>query len=215
MATKLQQGNEDITAADDGAVFYIGATYSTACYRPADPISEVFPLPPGCPSEKWPPVSFVVYKPCICTDGSCCFGQTYMDEDMEIPDSVLAASRLTREELRSLISDVAGELNKRKKCCWKFGWLGPLFIVAFLIDIFFRFAFSKTMCFKPTTKAINGILNHHNEKFTSRGVKVELVTIQTQVYKTLPWEASLVPPPDLNCWALAVYIKKRADEYTA
>ena len=162
-------------------------------------------------STNTPPPPPLIRKPCICSNGSCCFGQTFIDTNMEIPDATAAAAGLSQDELRAVIVDVGNELDRRKACCWKGCLCGPLLPVFWWIDAIARFNLSKCLCFNPASAAIQGHLNRHNELLKDRGVRITMVSEDINATSdfgeglgALTGTGRIGGRPKLQAWVLAV-----------
>ena len=122
--------------------------------------------------EEWPPVDMVNMKPWVC----CGFNN--IQSDCDIPNETLAAIMLTEAELRSVMVEVSEALARRTRCCWKLGYLGPIMLVIWWLDMILQqlgFGITQCFCQEPALCEVRTILERHNEKVRSKGCSFGLV----------------------------------------
>ncbi len=107
------------TGKPENCVFHIGSNHVT------NPIYPGYPM-----STEDSGFSYVTLKPCVCC------GMNEFRSDSVIPAQTVAASGLTEEDIRSVMREVSAALARRTSCCWKWGWLGPIMLIIWWLDIF-------------------------------------------------------------------------------
>ena len=102
-----------------------------------------------------------------------------VDPEVSIPTASLEAVGITEEECRAMLRDVAETLNSRSRCCWNLGWLGPIMLIFWWLDLIFQTITcgccggpTHWLCLWPAMGAVGEVLAVHNAKLKARGVGV-------------------------------------------
>ena len=125
-------------------------------YVGMDDVSKPFLEPP----DEFPPVDMVVMKPCVC------LGFNNLDDEAEIPMETITMSGLTEEEIRTVMRDVSEVLERKSSCCWKWGWLGPIMLVIWWLDMILQqwhMGITLFLCQRPAMEEVKKILRKHNK----------------------------------------------------
>mmetsp|Transcript_31784 Transcript_31784/g.46740 ORF Transcript_31784/g.46740 Transcript_31784/m.46740 type:complete len:207 (-) Transcript_31784:128-748(-) len=141
---------------------------------------------------------YIVASTCSCrthlflNDGSC-----------EIPP-VLTSSGVTDKEIRALLVEVSDIWAERSSCCWRWGYLGPIFLVVWWLDQILlqcRLGLTKFICIFPFYRKVDAILEKHNKTWKSRGCIVSLVRDEHVV--DIPyWNSSVFKHQYFEAWCL-------------
>lgn len=139
------------------SIFYIG------CNAVSKPHSE---------RDPWPPVDMVTMKPCVCN------GFNNLKADSKIPYESLAATGLSEAEVRSVMREVSDELASRSRCCWKWGFLGPIMLIIWWLDVILQqcgCGITMCLCQWPAMNAVTRILASLSDTLRKKGCELSLV----------------------------------------
>jgi len=151
--------NASVATVTKSWCFYIGMDKVSSPFVKGVPPNELVP-----PTITIPPVQMVVMKPCVC------LGFNNLDVEANIPKETITKSGLSEEEIRAVMRDVS-ELLKRKSCCWKWGWLGPIMLVIWWLDMFLQqchCGITLFLCQRPAMEEVKNILRDHNERLKGK-----------------------------------------------
>ena len=116
-------------------------------------------------------VAPVVLKTCVCC------GNSSMDENLVLNPAALSQARVKDDELRPMICEVSTCLKRRSYCSWGWGWLGPLMLIIWWLDMLFgQCCCGLTQCIKhrAAVRECRSIVDRYAMALEPTGVHLKL-----------------------------------------
>ena len=154
----VNNANASVVTVTKSWSFYIGMDKVSRPFVKDVPPNEL--VPPTIP-----PVQMVVMKPCVC------LGFNNLDVDANIPKETITKSGLSEEDIRAVMRDVSELLERKSSCCWKWGWLGPIMLVIWWLDMFLQqchCGITLFLCQRPAMEEVKNVLREHNERLKGK-----------------------------------------------